>query len=157
MKTLVKRFVLVLLAGSLISMVGCRSSQSVKLLEPEIEIAQITNDSFIMQYRTSVSIEYRLRVHNLSEDEITLKRLDLQTLSGGPYILRNTPEHFKLTVSPGETKTVEFAMWGYSLGGRSASVEPVVLSGTAHFDTPNGPMSTKFIRRIQQPRGQTRG
>ena len=138
------------------AMAGCGSSRSASLLEPEIGIEQLTSDSFIMQYQTRVSIEFRLEVLNRSGEPITLKRLELQTAGGRPYALRNAPEHFDLVIPPGEKKSVDFSMWGYSAGGRSASTEPVVLSGTAYFDTPGGRMAKTFIRRIQQPRDRRR-
>ena len=129
---------------------GCASSAD--LLKPEIAITQITDQSFLFERRNArVAIEFEILIRNRSGEPITFKRLDLQTAGGGPYVLRNSPERFNREIQPGEVARVVFSMWGVTVGGRAASIEPVVLSGAAHFESESGPFSKKFLQRIQQP------
>lgn len=138
----------------LLSLLISSCASSARVLEPEIEIRQISDDAFLMEQRSArASIEYEIIIRNRSGDPIRFIRLDLQTVGGGPYILRNTPERFNREIASDETVVIPFAMWGVSRGGRAASIEPVVLTGTCHFDSPSGTFSKKFLRRIQQPRG----
>ncbi|HUO84294.1 MAG TPA: hypothetical protein VM534_04185 [Thermoanaerobaculia bacterium] len=128
---------------------GCASSGP-SLIEPEIAIVQLPGSEFQIQMGGPVSVGYRMLIRNVSGEPITFLRLELQTMGGGPYVIRHPPVHFREAIAPGQERVVTFMVNAYSSGGRVAATEPVVLRGLAQFEGPDGVFRTVFTRRISQ-------
>jgi hypothetical protein len=109
--------------------------------------------AFLMEIGGVLSLGFRMQVQNRSGEEITLRRLELQTMGATPYLLRNLPLHFKEVIAPGETRVVTFSIDALSRGGRTASSEPVTLRGIAYFQSKTGNFQTVFVQYLRQPEG----
>jgi len=89
-----------------------------------------TSDSFY--FRGPIGLRYGVEVSNPSNEPVTLRRLDLHSFGGGAYALR--------------ANSTPISTWGRARGGFINSGEPVILQGTAYFDSPKGP----FVKLFQE-------
>lgn len=140
-----------ILASILLALGSCASSAKLTRVEPAIAVVQTSTNPFLMEQGGQLAVVYMMAIRNTTSEPITLTRLEMKTIGGGPYLLRGTPVTFHRSIAPGKTAKVRFSMWAWSPGGRTVAAEPVVLSGLVWFDSPSGSFSTRFLQRIRQP------
>lgn len=88
-------------------------------------------------------VQLGLEVQNLSNEPVTIKRVEMTEIGPGAWILRNSanrPFLFNTVVPPGRSETVTFWAHAYALGvrGNREENEPVTLRATVFFDSPSG-------------------
>ena len=113
-----------------------------------VQLAQVAQSSDVFYFRGPVSIQYQVSINNPTNEELTLTRLDLQTIGPGAYSLRANGTPMNLKVAPGSTSTYLISVWGYSSGGYLRSSEPVSIRGTAYFQGATGSFLKQFNENI---------
>ncbi|MEA2569278.1 MAG: hypothetical protein QOI24_1279 [Acidobacteriota bacterium] len=117
--------------------------------QPELQLGQANEPSDFLYSNGTVRLRYALEITNNADQQLTLRRIELRSTSGGYYQLPTRSEMFNLAIPPHSTETATFAMWGTATGSmRTHVVEPTTLRGVAYFDTPTGPMQKLFTSTI---------
>jgi hypothetical protein len=87
-------------------------------------------------------VQLGVEVQNLTNEPITVKRVEIAEIGTGAYVLRgaNRPYLFNTVVAPGTANTVTFWAHAYAVGvrGSSSESEPVSLRATVFFGAPSG-------------------
>ena len=104
----------------------------VGIATPEIQIQQLNNlPNFYNQMTGPVSVNFRVAIHNIAPEAITLYQLRLESLgAGGGFSLQPTERPFNKIIQPDGISTVE--MWA------PANADDTVLG-------PNGPVTLRTI------------
>lgn len=131
-------------------LVSCASSNQSSGPSVTVQLAQVAQSSDVFYFRGPVSIQYQLSINNPTNQELTLTRLDLQTIGPGAYSLRANGTPMNLKVAPNSTTSYLISVWGYSAGGYLRSSEPVSIRGTAYFKGPSGSFIKLFNENISQ-------
>jgi hypothetical protein len=127
-------------------LLACASSNQSNGPNVAIQLAQVSQSNDVFYFRGPVSIQYQVSIANPTNQELTLTRLDLQTIGPGAYSLRANGTPMNLKVAPNSTSTYLISVWGYSSGGYLRSSEPVSIRGTAYFQGASG----SFLRLFNQ-------
>ena len=90
-----------------------------------------------------------LEITNNADQQLTLRRIELRSTSGGFYQLPNRSAQFTLVIPPHSSEVAKFTMWGNATGSMRTHVsEPTTLRGVAYFDSAAGPMQKGFTTTI---------
>ena len=131
--------------------VACSSSNGGKpgFPQPEVRLGQANDPSDFLYSNGPVRLRYALEITNTADQQMTLRRVELRSTSGGFYQLPNRSEQFNFVIPPHSTETATFTMWGTATGSMRTHVsEPTTLRGVAYFDTPGGPIQRGFTTTI---------
>jgi hypothetical protein len=134
---------------SLTTFGACASSQQGSGPPVSVRIAPLDTASDLFYFRGPIGLRYGVEVSNPSNEPVTLRRLDLHSAGGGAYALRANSTPLKVQVPPGAAKTFSISTWGRARGGYLNAGEPVILQGTAYFDSPKGPFVKLFQENVQ--------
>ncbi|HEY4640707.1 MAG TPA: hypothetical protein VII75_05135 [Thermoanaerobaculia bacterium] len=132
---------------------ACSSSNEPGILKPEVELLQLQAPVDIGYATGPTQIQFGVRIANRSGEPITLKRIEIQTVGTGSYVIRKQWFSFNEKVDPEHFGTVTFWARGYGFAtdrGRTPSAEPVSLRGILYFDTPVGSFHQFVTRYISQ-------
>jgi hypothetical protein len=137
-------------------LIGCSSAApdskkaTAPVTEPEIKIIQLSSVSGAARYITGpISVQYRLDVANRATDQITVKRVDVQSIGYGAYTLAPVSHPFEVVLKPGETKSMQ--LWAPariddpSIVGANG---PVTLRITLHYDTRAGATQSTVVQQV---------
>ncbi|HVR38456.1 MAG TPA: hypothetical protein VMU84_05120, partial [Thermoanaerobaculia bacterium] len=97
-----------------------------------------------------INVQYRLTINNPTNDEVKLRRLELQTIGPGAYSLRTGASPITATIPANSSITIPLSAWGRAPGGFFRSNEPVTLRGVAYFDSRNGAFLRQFNEVLSQ-------
>ena len=120
------------------------------LIQPEIQISQISSvPRAAEQAGGGLPIRYRMRVLNRSAEEITLKRVTMQSMGIGAYTVPQTSHPFDKKVVPDGFEVVEFWIPAFvehqtTLGANG----PVTLRLTVQFDSAVGVFQEVVVRQV---------
>lgn len=140
--------VLLLVAAGLIQ--ACSTSSDSGIIKPEIQMMQVGDYSFTLQYQGPITISYRLAVANPSSESIKLKHIKFNNVGTGAYYVQRAPHFFNATIPPGKTMVTDFSLPAYARGGMTGSREPVTIRGIAFFESPLGTFQKVFFQNIRQ-------
>jgi hypothetical protein len=138
---------------ALVLAAGCASSNSAQndlANKVQVELGQVSNLSNMYYFAGPVSIQYQLGIKNDTGVAITLRRLQLRTISPGAYALRTPTSTITANVQPGQSTVVNLSAWGRTSGNELSAQEPVSIQGTAYFDSPQGSFVKVFTTLIPQ-------
>lgn len=113
-----------------------------------MQIVQLTGPS-VVQPQAPFDVELGIQVQNLSNEPITLRRVQMQQVGRGSWVLQssvagvgaNRPLNFNTVIAPGTEQGVSFWLHAYyvaSPGGLNEN-EPVTLRAVVYFESPSGP------------------
>ena len=106
---------------------ACSSTKDVQILKPEINLLQL-NAPVDVGYATGpTQIQFEARIANRSQEPITLKRIEIQSVGSGSYILRKEFFTYNESIAPEHFASVKFWAHGYGFAtdrGRTPSSEP---------------------------------
>jgi hypothetical protein len=136
---------------------ACSSTKDVQILKPEINLLQL-NAPVDVGYATGpTQIQFEARIANRSQEPITLKRIEIQSVGTGSYILRKEFFTYNEPIAPDHFASVKFWAHGYGFAtdrGRTPSSEPVNLRSIMYFDSPVGSFHQIVTRYISQFPGE---
>jgi hypothetical protein len=149
-----------LLAACLLA--ACSSSDNNKnatLLKPELALEQLVGPSELGYPRGRIDVQFALHIGNRSGEPITVRRVEIGTVSTGAYALRRESFVFDKQIPPGGVDAVTFWARGYARGGGPnafGATEPVTVRAVVYFNSPAGPFQQVLVRDLGQwdrPRG----
>lgn len=135
-----------LLAAACASRDGGRPAPEVSLVQtsavPDLTVAAVSG----------VPTDYRLLVENPFDHPITLVSVEIESVGdSGAYAMKRVRHTFDRTIAAKGSDAVDLRAWVQRLqiDSRGDADQPVLLRGTARFDTPVGPMRRNFVSRAQ--------
>lgn len=132
--------------------VAC-ASQSDQPRAPEVNLIQMTKVPDVQVHSASgLPMEYELQIRNMFEHPVTLVSVEIESVGiSGAYGMKRVRHAFDLTVPPKSSESVAFRAWVQPLqeNVRGDTVSPVMLRGTARFESPQGVMRRNFSTRGQ--------
>ena len=131
---------------------SCASSQAPKIPEPAIGLEQAVGPGDLGYPYGPMEVEYNLAVQNNAPHEITLIRIDIQTINpaGGAYSLRRAFYNFRQPIPPNSIGVVTFWAKAFSWGRGPRETEPVSIRGIVYFESPKGTFQKVFITELSQ-------
>ena len=139
---------------ALLLVAGCASSssdaQNALADKVQVQLGQYATNNNLYYFAGPINIQYQLAITNNTAETITLRRLQLRTVSPGAYALSTPTSMITATVAPGKTTTVNLSAWGRSSGSYLRAEEPVTIQGTAYFDSPRGGFVKIFNQMLSQ-------
>ena len=129
---------------------GC-SSSSAGGGKAEILIAQTNSLPAAARFTDgALSIHYAVRVENRAAEPITLKRVNVQSVSEGAYYVAPQSKPYDATIAPGQRQEVE--LWVTASPGRSVvgNNGPVSLRVTCEFESSSGKFQQVVMRRVNE-------
>jgi hypothetical protein len=141
-----KQLMAVLAATAL--MTACASSRSSNPGPADVQVslsqAAITSTGGLYPAGL-VNVQYQITVVNPTNNTLTLKRLDLQSVGLGAYSIRTGPTPMHETIVANGISTIGLSAWANARGGYLIKNEPVTLRGTATFDDGHGHTFTSLF------------
>jgi hypothetical protein len=134
-------------------LLGCGSGGKAKILEPEIQLVQITGPAESMYPSGRFEVQYGMRIGNRSGETITLRRVQLETIgAGGPYLVPRDQYYVTRAIDPTKFEDVTFWVHAIATGTRFSidAQAPVTIRGTAYFDAPAGAFRKVFVVNLSQ-------
>lgn len=115
-----------------------------------IQIVQTSSVPTAARYvQGGVSVQYAVRVTNLTDETITLRRVTVQSLGEGAYHVQHTMS-YDVGVGPQQAQDVQF--WAPAQTGRSlvGANGPVSVRVTAEFDSKKGKFQEIVTRVVNE-------
>lgn len=120
---------------------------------PKVTIAQRAAPPDIeINSQSGVPVEFRLTIDNPLDEPVTLLAVEVETVgSSGGYQLNRVRHPFSQVIGAKSSDTVDFRAWVQPLSRdqRGDVSSPVLLRGTARFQTAAGTISSNFSGRGQ--------
>lgn len=141
-----------LLAASLLFLTAACVSQgkSSRASMAGVQIVQTSAVPTAARYvQGGVSVQYAVRVTNLTDEPITLRRVTVQSLGEGAYHVQHTMS-YELAVGPQQAQDVQF--WAPAQTGRSlvGANGPVSVRVTTEFDSKKGKFQEIVTRVVNE-------
>jgi hypothetical protein len=136
---------------------GCASAPASSDGAPPLQVTLLQRGTAapdVYYFRGPVNIQYDLAVKNPTNDQYTLKRLDIQSIGQGSYRIRTGSQPMNQKIDPNGTTSVHLSTWGQSTGGFISSGEPVSVRVIAQFAAPNGKSFQKVFTETLSQFGQ---
>ena len=120
------------------------------LISPDIAISQISSVPRAAEHvGGGLPVRYRVRVMNRSAEEITLKRVTMQSVGVGAYTVPQTSQPFDKKVAPDAFESVEFWVPAYVEYNTTMGANgPVSVRLTLQFDSALGVFQETVIRQV---------
>ena len=133
---------------------ACSSGNDVKIIKPQIDFVQLyaPTDLAYARGQNTMTAHFGFRVTNQSMEQITLKRVHLESVGDGGYILRTEDRAFELPIGAGQVieNTLTARAYFQTTTSGSASNEPVTVRVTFYFDAEAGSFRQVVLRNIGQ-------
>lgn len=137
----------IFLLGIALLFVSCGSSKPAAPERVHMEIVQLTGLA-PSQTPGPFDVQLGVEVQNLSNEPVTIKRVEITQIGTGAYRLQsgvagvgaNRPYLFNTVIAPGTSDTATFWAHAYAIGvrGSQSESEPVTLRATVYFDAKSG-------------------
>lgn len=141
---------LVILVSAACSSTGSNGRSGGPSIKPEIQIAQTSETPLVARHQQgTINVQFAVGVSNRSNENITLKRVNVVSLSEGAYHVNHSLP-YDVGIAPDQFQQVEFwapARTGLSLVGQAG---PVSLRVTCEFDSPSGKFQTIVTRVVSE-------
>jgi hypothetical protein len=143
------------LLPAILLLAACASSKNAVVSPlPEIDVVQVYGPADIPYSRgqDSVMAEYAFRVRNGANVPITLRRIEMSSLTGGTIALRREDRAFNRTVNPGSAEVVSLTARVYfrTTSSGSPTNEPLTIRAVLYFESANGSFRRIITRNIGQ-------
>ncbi|HEX3583966.1 MAG TPA: hypothetical protein VH087_19535 [Thermoanaerobaculia bacterium] len=133
----------IVLVAVVLLLASCRTGKPKEPERVHMDIVELTGLS-PSQPPGPFDVQLGIEVQNLSNEPVTIKRVEVAEIGPGAWVLRpsaNRPFLFDTVVAPGRAETVTFWAHAYAVGvrGSNQESEPVTLRATVFFNAPSGP------------------
>jgi hypothetical protein len=138
---------LLLLAACSLQPAGRKSP----VAEPEIVIEQLSAVAPAARNVSGpISLHYRVRVRNVANEAVTLKRLDLSSVGFGSYSVGPFSRGFDVNIKQGGESDVELWVPGMIADPTVAGANgPVTLRAILLFDSASGQLQTVVTQQVR--------
>jgi hypothetical protein len=124
----------------------------VAIPEPDVHVLQTSRVAEAARHMSGgIPMRFFVQVKNVADFEITLQRIDLQSMGYGGYDISQTSRAFGERIAPGATKEVEF--WAAATVSQPSLVGangPVTLRVISQFDSPSGAFQKTFVQQVNE-------
>lgn len=136
---------------------GSRSMAQVT--PPDIRIVQLSGQANAARFESGpLPINFRVIIKNNADDELTLKRISVESVGEGAYTLRAYTQSFNdKKVAARQTESVEFWAPAYSESTILGANGPVTIRGVAFFSSPSGSIQKVFVQQVNDQMGNRSG
>lgn len=149
-----KRALLLLVAAFLLAACStANKNKNASLVKPELALEQLVGPSELGYPAGRIDIQFALHVGNRSAEPLTVRRVEIGTISTGAYVLRRESFVFDKQIPPGSVDGVTFWAHGYARGGGPnafGATEPVTVRVIVYFNTPAGPFQQVVMKDLAQ-------
>jgi hypothetical protein len=139
--------------AAIVILAACASSATSSSNAPPLQLTLLQRGApaaDVFYFRGPINIQYDLAIKNPTNEQYTLRRLDIQSIGPGAYRVRTGTQPVNQRVSANGTTSVRLSTWGQSTGGFISSGEPVTVRVIAQFDGPHGRFQKIFSETISQ-------
>lgn len=137
----------------LFTLISCASSDASRSPHaPQVKITQLSKVPYKMEVRGGLPVDFRMEIDNPFDHPVTLITVEVETVGlTGAYEMKRVKHRFDRTIPPHAKGEIDFRAWVRALQEtESGDVNsPVMLRGTARFQTPVGTMQRSFSNRGQ--------
>jgi len=147
------RHAALLLASAAVLACSSGRKQDAQIIKPEIQLVELSGPQDVGYANGPTQIQFGLRVANRSAEPITLKRIDIQSISEGAYIVRRQFFTYDRKIGPDQYDDVAFWARAYAFAttrGGEPSNEPVNLRAIIYFDSPAGSFHQVVMKMLTQ-------
>jgi hypothetical protein len=137
----------------LIVTIACASRPAGPPRSPYVTITQLSQ---VAPLRVSLDgglpVQYRLEVTNPFDHPVTLTSVEVETVGdSGAYAMKRVRHAFTRNIAAHAVDTVDFRAWVQTLSQSEMGEvrNPVMVRGTARFQSVAGVMQTTFSGRVQ--------
>jgi len=118
--------------------------------KPKLQIIARTNLSeTVPSIATGINVRYEIEITNNAQIPITLKRIDLDAMSGGGFEVQAKTRTYDVTIAPGDTRSVDFVTSVFIQDPSSyESRAPVAIRAQALFDSAEGKVQSVVQQRV---------
>jgi len=132
---------------------ACRSGSrrsATQVTLPDIRISQLGGQAAVARYESGpLPVNFRVAIRNNADDELTLKRISVESIGEGAYTLSSYTQGFNdKKIGPRETEIVQFWAPAYSERTILGANGPVTIRGIAYFGSPAGGFQRVFIQQV---------
>lgn len=149
-----RRAVSLLLPLLFSSLAACSHTNNARVAipEPEIHLIQTSRVAEAARHVSGgIPMRFFVQVKNVADFEITLQRIDLQSMGYGGYDIEHTSRAFGERIAAGATKDVEF--WAAASVSQPSIVGangPVTLRVISQFDSPMGAFQKTLVQQVNE-------
>jgi len=141
-------------AALLLLLAACSTQQLGRkspVTEPEVVIEQLSSVAPAARNISGpISLHYRVRVRNVANEVVTLKRVDLASVGYGSYNVGPFSRAFDVAIKPGGESDVELWAPGMITDPSVAGANgPVTLRAVLLFDSPSGQLQSVFTQQVR--------
>lgn len=139
----------------------CAACASVRdtanLIAPDLYVDQIgrtTHTGRDAAFRPTMGgapVNLRFAIRNNSGEVITLKRIELMSVTEGAYLVPEAASPFQVAIAPDLISEVNFWVPTYVQNTIVGGQGPVTLRVIAYFDSPAGPFRKIYMRIVNDP------
>ncbi|HEY0372636.1 MAG TPA: hypothetical protein VGD79_11580 [Thermoanaerobaculia bacterium] len=140
----------------LVFLTACGSSSSKAASShatPTVSLKQVSAVQDInVSSDSKLPVDYRVTIDNPRDHPVTLTAIEIETVGqSGGYFMSRVRHPFSRTIQAKSSDTIDFRAWVQPLSKdqRGDVTGPVMLRGTARFDSPAGSLRTNFVTRGQ--------
>jgi hypothetical protein len=149
-----------LAAAVALLLAGCQTASvdeiSAQIIRPEIAVYQISNQPIAAQHVSGIgSVQLRLRVINKSAEQLTLDRVQLESVGFGAFTLRSSTQNVSRRVEPDQFANVDFWVPVEFQDTIIGNNGPVTVRGIAYFSSAVGRFQQVFVQQLNDQ--STRG
>lgn len=137
---------------SILLIAGCASQSNntkVDIAQPQVRIEQLSSVPLAAQHVTGgVPVQYRMSITNAAQIPITLKRVDVQSIGDGAYVVQPNSKPFALAIAPGATETVEFWVPATAVVSVAGANGAVALQLRTQYDSSAGSFQNVTVSQV---------
>ena len=141
---------LIFLVFAACSSTGSNGRSGGPSIKPEIQITQTSETPLVARHQQgTMNVQFAVGVANRSNENITLKRVNVVSLSEGAYHVNHSMS-YNVGIAPDQFQQVDFwapARTGMSLVGQAG---PVTVRVTCEFDSASGKFQTIVTRVVSE-------
>lgn len=137
---------------------ACASmNDTVSLIPPDLYVEQIGRtthsgrDAALRPVMGGAPVNLSFAIRNNSAEVITLKRIELMSVTEGAYSVPESARPFHLAIAPDLISEVRFWVPAYVQNTIVGGQGPVTLRVIAYFDSPAGPFRKIYMRVVNDP------
>lgn len=135
----------------LLVLTGCASQSAVTA--PEVELMQMSGlPNTRVESASGLPLEFQLKITNPLDHPVTLVAVEVESVGQtGAYEMKRVRHSFDRTIAANATDTIDLRAWVQPLqvDVRGTVNSPVMLRGTARFESASGVMRRNFVGRGQ--------
>lgn len=119
--------------------------------KPEILLVQTSSLPVAARHTDGMlTVHYAMRVENRAVEQITLRRVTVQSVSEGAYYVEPTSKPYNLAIEPKQKQEVEFWVAARPAGSIVGANGPVTLRVTCEFDSASGRFQHIVMQRVNE-------